>query len=394
MSGKRNIKGFGKTYHYLQDPALRTKETGDALLSIEGAEFSGVNFQYLIWKNIRFVNCDFAGAYETKLERLEKSVFENCKFVGIHDFGDMVDVTLRRCAFGGEANVMGDPGSKRLVFEECNFVGTDSNRNHWGAVGGYGEAAFVRCKGKWFDFSGHTRLTIIDCQFESVSSKHDPREVGGVLAPMLIERSKLGGTFDMIVTRIESLTIRDTQIDILDMNNATVTGDILMERVRGNSIRAGVVSVRNLTLRNCQLNNDGNTAFMTAVQGSEQLLIDNCTISGGMLKGVSLGAGRPLEANEWSATPKNKNTTIRTSKLSYLDATWFETQYLRIDNTQIERADISHGRIGTLELNDATFGFTLDLSQTQVKEFKQSGGSDLRKLGGFKVEGSNVKLPR
>ena len=56
---KRNIREFGKTFDYLKDPSLRLKETGDTLLIVENAEFSGEKFEGMEWRNIRFVNCIF-----------------------------------------------------------------------------------------------------------------------------------------------------------------------------------------------------------------------------------------------------------------------------------------------------------------------------------------------
>lgn len=61
VGGKRNIKSFGRTYDFLQDPERRKKETGDSLLIIEDADFSGVDFKGLVWKNIQFKNCSFRG---------------------------------------------------------------------------------------------------------------------------------------------------------------------------------------------------------------------------------------------------------------------------------------------------------------------------------------------
>lgn len=334
-----------------------------------------------------------ASGYETKLEGLEKSVFENCKFVGIHDFGNMVDVTLRRCAFGGEANVMGDPGSKRLVFEECNFVGTNSNRNHWGAVGGYGEAAFVRCKGKWFDFSGHTKLTIIDCEFESVSSKHDPREVGGVLAPMLIERSKLRGTFDMIVTRIESLTIRDTQIDVIDMNNATVKGDILMERVKGGYIRVAVKNdAGNFSLKDSQLyggsSNVNETNYVYA-GGFKNVLIENCAFSSGSLDQTIIAGGFDPDIKN-PPSVLTQNYVIRKSKFPIFDASFLNAEHVVLQGNEIGALNLSSSRIGQLEVTGNTIARSVDFSNTQVKEGKVQSLA----RGQAKLEGSNIKLPR
>ncbi|PIF75906.1 hypothetical protein CLU95_3059 [Variovorax sp. 54] len=385
MSSKPNIKSFSRIYRYLQDPALRTRETGDALLTIEGAEFSGLNLQGLVWRHVKFVNCDFAGAYEIKLDRLEKSTFEHCKFVGIHGFGDMVDVTLHRCAFGGETYVMGYSDSKRLVFDECNFVGTDSNRNHWGAVGGYGEAEFVRCKGKWFDLSGLTKLTIRDCEFETVSSKHDPREVANVHAPVLIERSKLRGSFNMVASSIQSLIIRDTVIDTLGLTGATIKEELLMERVRGGSVEAIVKGAQRLTVRDSQFTpptSGGKFVFNLASNDAQEVLIENTSVLGDNIL-VDIGGG-----------PHTESLVFRKSKFTRLDLQYAHAKHLLLENFEANSVRLNDARIGKLELSSAVFSLTLDLSNTQVHEFKKTGGTNLKKLGGLKLDGSNIKLPQ
>jgi uncharacterized protein YjbI with pentapeptide repeats len=384
MSRKRNIKSFGKTYGYLQDPARRTRETGDALLTIENAEFSGVDFQGQTWRNVKFVDCDFAGGYEIKLERLEKSLFENCKFVGIHSFGDMVDVRLFRCAVGGESYLMGYSDTKRLIFEQCNFIGTKSDRNHWGAVGGYGEAEFVQCKAKWFDLSGHMKLTIIDCELESVSSKHDPREVEGRHAAVLIERSKLLNSFDMIATNIQSFTIRDTVIDgTLDLSNATVKGDILIERVRGGSVKAIVRGAQRLVVKSSRFTPSVGVEFefKLASNDAREVLIEDTSILGENLV-ADIGGG-----------PQTLSTIFRNTQITELDLQYIHTAYLLLQGLQADRVLLSDARIGQLEFSMANFARSLDLSGTQVKSFKQTGGTALRKFGGLKIDGSNIKLP-
>ncbi|BEP65528.1 MULTISPECIES: hypothetical protein [unclassified Variovorax] len=385
MSSKPNIKNFSRIYRYLQDPALRTRETGDTLLTIEGAEFSGLNLQGLVWRHVKFVNCDFAGAYEIKLDRLEKSTFENCKFVGIHGFGDMVDVTLHRCAFGGETYVMGYSDSKRLVFDGCDFVGTDSNRNHWGAVGGYGEAEFVRCKGKWFDLSGLTKLMIRDCEFEAVSSKHDPREVANVHAPVLIERSKLRGTFNMVASSIQSLIIRDTVIDTLDLTGATIKEGLSMERVRGGTVEAIVKGAKRLAVRDSQFTPPalvGKFAFTLASNDAQEVLIENTSILGDNIL-VDIGGG-----------PHTESLVFRKSKFTRLDLQYAHAAHLLMEEFEANSVRLNDARIGKLELSSAAFALTLDLSNTQVHEFKKTGGTDLKKLSGLKLDGSNIKLPQ
>ncbi|MDN4590699.1 hypothetical protein DBA29_19660 [Xenophilus aerolatus] len=387
---KTNIKSFGKPYTYLKDPELRTKETRDAQLVIKDALFSGVDFKYLTWKNIRFVNCDFAGGYEIKLTAMENCAFESCKILGIHDFGAMNKVRFYKCLSGGASNWGGNVGSKEVFFEECRFIGETSDRNQQGSVGAYGEAVFVNCKAKWFDIAAETRLEIRGCEFEDITCGPGLHSEDG--APVVIEGSKLLGEFRMHPARLASLTIRDTQLDLLDLTGATVKGDVVIERVKGGALKAGFAS-RNFTLKDSQIYGpaeQGKPVFDTAIAASETFLIDNVQFASGLQDLVGVGEGRALGANEWSATPRNKMAIIRNSRLPRIDASWLETQHLQLQGNEIGSLDVSNSRIGQLEISGNTINRGVDFSHTQAKQANvQRLRSDQAKL-----EGSNLKLPR
>ena len=86
--GKPNIASFGKIFAYLKDPALRSKEVGDAVLTVEGAEFSGERFEGMEWRNIVFKNCDFIGGCAqpvlTQSLVLRNSRFESLRSSGLN----------------------------------------------------------------------------------------------------------------------------------------------------------------------------------------------------------------------------------------------------------------------------------------------------------------------
>ncbi|MNT16298.1 hypothetical protein D3C72_1513910 [compost metagenome] len=62
---------------------------------------------------------------------------------------------------------------------------------------------------------------------------------------------------------------------------------------------------------------------------------------------------------------------------------------------EIGEADFTNTRAEVLELDDVSFTKSVNMSGAQIKEFKQSGMTDLKRLGrSLKLEGSNIKLPR
>ncbi|CAN5879675.1 hypothetical protein BH11PSE13_BH11PSE13_14220 [soil metagenome] len=392
MATKRNIRTFGKAFAYLKDPALRTKETNDAPLVVEQALFNGETFDTQVWRSVRFVGCEFAGAYEVKLDGLHDCTFENCRFTGIIGWGRAERVVFTNCqAFGGETNIAADVGSKDVRFEDCSFHGGDEDPNHWGTMGAYGQAEYVRCTAKWFSVFGFDRLVLKDCVLEDVKLRTDSHANSGSgyqSSTVLIEKCALRGRFRALAGNYQSLTIRDTNIDNLDLSNATFKGDVMMERLRGGIIKAGVKSARSFTLANSEVLGSGGVTFEMAMDSVQQVLLENVNFGTGLTAKVNLGPGRPLKENEWNAVPTNKAAVIRNCTLPIVNASWLESQQLTLDGNTIGSINLSNGRIGKLELSGNAIARSVDFSNTQAKE------SRVRPLatGQAKLDGSNVKV--
>lgn len=387
MSNKTNIRNFGNIYRHLADPELRRKEAGDAELVVKNAIFSGERFQYLTWKNVRFVNCDFAGAYEIKLEAMENCTFDNCKIVGIHDFGVMCNVHFYRCLSGFNANWGGNTGSKKVLFEECRFIGSDSDQNHQGAIGTYGEATFVRCVIKWFAVTGYTKLVLQNCECEDVRTSLNNEEIG---AAVLIEKCKLRGSFDMVPASLQSLTIRDTQIDLLDMNNASVRGDILMERVKGGYANVYVKEARSLTVRDSQFYGNGGKFFEAYAGGIRAIEIDSVAFGGDLTsEPVTIAGGTGADLS--TVRPRvNDSIIMRKSKMPRLSTHHVNTALYQLQDCEIGSLDLSSSRIDQLEIAGNTIARSVDFSNTQVKEGKVQPLAS----GQAKLDGSNIRPPR
>lgn len=413
MSGKKNIKDFGKTFNYLSDPALRKKDMGDAQLVVEGAEFSGVRFKGQEWRNIKFVNCDFAGAYEIKQALIEKSSFEGCKFAGIFNLGVLKQVRFVRCLISGSSHVVGDTGSLDVTFEQCEQIGKDPEPNHWGSFGSYGEVAFIKCKAKWTNVTGETQHLIRDCDFESVDC--GVSDDGGGSA-VLIENSRLLGDFDMRPAMLLSLTIRDSTIGTLNLSDATVKGDILMERVNAEKMNLAVASGKAINLSGVKISGSGQKVFYLAANRVTSVLLNDCVLPSAPDSEAPWVGGAEQEPAYKSRPPVSQSVTLKNMKASRIDATYLNTARLLVEGGNFQEVDMRNGRIGSLEISNTSiastlnlgssvvdslmlssvvFSKTLNLSNTQIKEFKQFGGTDIGKLGrNLNKEGSNIKLPR
>lgn len=383
-SGKQHLREFGKTFAYLKDPGLRAKETGNSLLTINNAEFSGVSFQGLTWKSIRFVNCDFVGAYEIKLSAMQDCVFENCKLVGIHDFGVMNRVKFYKCLSGSNSNWGGQVNSKHVVFDGCQFIGSDPDRNHQGAIGTYGEASFISCKVKWFDLVGDTGITITGCELEDVACHPD---VDGLGAHVLIELCKLQGAFCLTPANLLSLTIRDTVMENLDLSDTTVKGDILIERVKGGYINAYVKQAKRLQIRDSQIHGNGKKIFEAFAGGIGEIDIDKVTFGGDVsTEPVTIAGGTGLDLENVRARISN-SFSMRNSKVPRLSTHHMNTAAYALQNCQVDSLDLTNSRIDKVELTGNTIARGVDFTNTQVKESKVQ---PLAK-GQAKLDGSNIK---
>jgi uncharacterized protein YjbI with pentapeptide repeats len=388
---KTNIKSFGKIYSHLQDPALRTKDIGDSMLVIDGAEFSGVNFADLIWRNLRFVNCDFIGAYEIKLERLEQSLFENCRFGGIHSFGDMVDVKFLRCQARGRTFIQGQSDSKNLVFEKCSFVGKSSEPNEWGSVGSYAQATFMACEAKWFNLRGHSKLDLVDCSIEDVNAV-PWHEHGG--SHVFIDKCKLRGTLDLSGggSLLLSLTVQDTVLENLDLRDATVKGDVTMKRIKGGYINAYVRQAGGLRIRNSQILGNGRKIFEAYAGGIQSIEIDTVVFGGDLSsEPVTIAGGFSLKSAD-RISNISQSIDIRNSTIPTLDASYLHTQRLVLQDNQIMRANMSNSRVADLEISGTRITGKLDFHGTQATQQKVdlSVGSTFGRVD--QMDGSNIRL--
>ncbi|MET3514724.1 uncharacterized protein YjbI with pentapeptide repeats [Pseudacidovorax sp. 1753] len=392
MSKKTNIRNIEKSFNYLDNPDWRKRELGDDVLVIRDAEISGINFIDLSWSNLHFINCDFFGIYQIKLKSLRNTTFEDCRFAGVVSWGKANNLRYIRCRTGGRSIVLDYSGSSNVLLEDCDFLGSDPDPNHWGGIGSRGDATFVRCRMKWFSLAGYKQINLESCETADVKIWTDSRANSGedyFSSSVKIESSKLRGKFDMAACDLQSVTIKDTYLDFLDLSGAEIKNDVLIERVRGGYLNASAHSMGKLTISQCQiLGRRKNFSFEVGMDSAEEVLIEHCNFGTDPTLSVGLGAGRPLEPNEWTTTPKNKYALIRNSTLPVMDASWLESRHLRLENNTIGSVDISDSRIGKLEISGNTISREVNLQGTKVKESKIQPLAKAQ----LKLDGANIRL--
>ncbi|WP_143120466.1 MULTISPECIES: hypothetical protein [unclassified Variovorax] len=395
MVDKKNIRSFGKTYDYLRDPALRQKETGNSQLLVDGAEVSGANFHDVAWHNIKFVKCDFVGGYEIKLSELRNCIFENCRFAGIINWGIATSIRFVRCQAGGQSNVIDFSGSSDIRFETCVFVGTDPNPNNWGGIGSRGDATFVDCKAKWFDLAGYKQIVMDRCETQDVGIWTDSAANSGTShesAVVVIKHSKLRGSFGMVASDLQSLTLHDTVLENLDLRDATVKGNVVMERIKGGYINAYVKQAGGLRIRNSQILGNGRKIFEAYAGGIQSIEIDTVVFGGDLSsEPVTIAGGFSLKSFD-RISNISQSIDIRNSTIPTLDASYLHTQRLVLKDNQIMRANMSNSRVADLEISGTRITGKLDFHGTQAAQQKVdlSAGSTFGRVD--QMDGSNIRL--
>ena len=390
-----HVTNLAQGLGYLKNPALRAKEIGDAPLVVANSVFSGQEFQDVEWRNIRFVNCQFRGAYHIKLARMENCVLENCRFAGIFGWGVQNQVKFISCTIVDGSHLWGAENSVDVVYERCRLKGTSDDINRWGSVGSYGDAAFIQCTGQRMSILGHAKLTLRECEFENIGCAIDGKETPGLVPDLLIEKCKLVGLFDAVPSSFQSLTIRDSSIGTLDLTGVTIKGDVLLERVKGTRIIGAVeaAGANSLTLRDSEITGDAEGVCNFYAGAFKRVLVEN--VNFGSVEGEPVGIGGGYEIDDIGPQPQlTQSVVFKNVKTHSLRSAGLSAGLLRLENVEVDEANFCEGLSDSLEFNKLRVAKHIDLSKTRVKQFKQTGGTDLRQLGsGLKLEGSNIKLP-
>lgn len=384
--GQAHIRTFGKAFNYLKDPELRKKEMGDATLTVEGAEFSNERFDGMEWRDLLFKNCNFTGAYDIGPSTMEDVVFQDCNFSGVLSFGIASRVRFLRCNWKGKPVMFAEKGSKNTVFEDCSFSSSSSEPNSWGAVGSYGESDFLRCKAKWFNLRGHAKLSIVGCEFQDVDCATDERN-SGVSAVVSIERSKLRGTFGMVAADLQSLTIRDTVMDNLDLTNATIKGDVVIERVKGGSMQIGIKEgAGSFTLKDSQVYGNGDAICYIYAGAFKSVLVEKSIFGGDVTKPTVIGGG--FDPDIKSAQPTaTQSFVLRGNKVPFLRSGYLNAGHVVIEGNAVDSLDLQQSRVDDLEIANNTITRSVNLTGAQAKKSKVQPFAK----GQAKLDGSNIK---
>ncbi|TDK61289.1 hypothetical protein [Sapientia aquatica] len=403
MSKKTHISQLGKSFEYLQNPVLRSQEIGEQLLIIKDAFVADITFSKIKWENIQFVNCDFAGGYQIKLDELNNCRFIECNFEAIINWGTQTNVQFLRCKTYGGSNIIGDRGSKNVIHEECEFIGKTEDRNNYGFIASYGEVTFSQCHLTWFSLMGSTALTIIDCKLIGAKILTDNLPNSGPdfdRSSIYIKGSVLIGLTKMINANLTNLTILNTHYESIDLTNATFTGDFRMEQCQGGNTKILVKErAQNFTIKNCHMQSNSKEKFRFYIACSAQTaFIDGLKIQNSSeVAEIRFGAqgGIEIENGVEVIYPPEfaRKITISNTSIPQFNFEYSAANYFLIKDCEFDRANFRKSRYNKLEIINTRISRQIDFTDTKVDE------QNIEFIAGFKnrielTDGSNVRIPR
>ncbi len=396
---KPSIRRVGKAFDYLKDEKLRMADMGDQEIIVSNADISGESFDNA-WQHFRFVNCDFKGTYEQLQPRLtQQCVFENCRFSGVINFGKMSDVRFIRCqALDPNSILSSYEGSVGVVYEDCEFIGTEKDLTYKGMVGTKGEVSFLRCKFKYFDILAYTKLTLKECETEDIriwssANKKFPLNT-------YIENCKLHNLFDAVIPLTSSLSVLNSYVDTFNLKGSTdrasavVQGDLFFENIKGGIIDLRVEEgAHSLIIRNSQLiGGQRNGAYAGAFQS---VLIEDCSFginTDGASRAINISGGFDFKKKKDPQPQPYKTQSIifRRTNSSFFRSAGLNTKLLRIENCNWGSAELEESQIERLEIIGTTISRMINFTRTQAKSQSINLLKSPNRVD--KLEGSNIKL--
>ncbi|MDR1849163.1 MAG: hypothetical protein LBQ75_03910 [Zoogloeaceae bacterium] len=391
LFGKQRARDLGKVYEYLKDVDLRIKETGKQRIMIKSTDFSGEEFSGE-WGHFDFVDCEFQSQYLIGLDWLVNCTFTNCYFNGIFGFGNAENVSFLQCKFVKESNISFLDESKDLIFDQCQFINHNADRNHRGAIFSDSEVFFIKCRGENFALYGYKKLVlrnfvsngVIDLGTASPGEYIDKSQMP--YSDFLLEDCDFTRGLEIVNPKFNNFTMRNCKVDIFKTARSVVLGDMLIENIKKGHLDLSNTDFKGkLTVRNCSFftHFEGFSFWCRAIITTHTLIED--VICGTYPTNVS-GSGEYSTEESRLPVTINKSFIIRNCDIPHLHVDWAQTEHLRIENCKCDTLLIRNGRIGKLEIIDCSLK-KLDVSNTQVQE------QDVRVPAGCETlsAGSNLK---
>ncbi|SEJ80655.1 MULTISPECIES: hypothetical protein [unclassified Variovorax] len=200
----------------LQKEYIRLLDSSAAAMTIAGADMTPGAFVGVVWRNLTFTGCDFAGDGNVRLASMTDCTFVDCQFLAPnHDFGVMQKVSFSQCRSVGRSVFCGRDGSSGVVFDGCTFSGGGSAPAEFEGIGCTGEVVFRNCTGSGDVLVAGTRLMMESCQFDNMTFAIGRQRSRGapLAATVVIDHSQGTGVWRMVDGRMKTSHIRNSSFE-------------------------------------------------------------------------------------------------------------------------------------------------------------------------------------
>jgi len=206
----------------------RLLEGGASPTTVAAADMSASSFSGVVWENLTFSGCDFAGSKNIQLSAMSNCRFIDCRFLAPdHDFGKMTNVHFTQCRSVGRSIFGGTDGSTGVEFEQCMFSGGRAAPQSLEGIGCTGEVSFRNCTGQGEVLVSGTRLTVENCRFGSMTfAIGRPRKRGTPLsASILFDGCQGTGVWRIAEGRMQDSDIRNSSFEEILFDGMEGAGD-------------------------------------------------------------------------------------------------------------------------------------------------------------------------
>ncbi|WP_137924706.1 hypothetical protein [Cupriavidus sp. 2SB] len=404
----KKIEDMPHEYALLMHPEQRRAALGDAQLKISNADIGmgGTDFYRKEWEGIHFYNCNFYGVIHLAI--LRNCVFEHCQFPGSNFQSLAVDnvLFLRTDTLGGAYLMSGASSqSKNVRFVECDFGGDDANPNRYGAIS-FHDVSYERCTGQYMVVKGHGVVIYRDCRFGPIYAANGSKTSRKIRrATTYIENCTFKGQTDIARSMLTSLTIRNSNFEVLEIGKSTVEGDVLIEDVQAGAMYGEFWTARSITIRNSNFRginvnpkdwyHELYRALDCAVSKENLDKLQAVTVE-------NVECGRD-DLEEWWLAHQiddevtgcwilggRATTVIRNCKIPKALLA-LQSANVLIDNYEGEKASFVSSKMGSLTFRATNITQAIDFTGVQVQKLDAKG---LNRFTGQKIvlEGSNVSL--
>lgn len=387
---KSDISAMSDQYAMLMNIGLRRSRLQNAPLMIKNAVFRHA-IHALVCENTQFDHCDFTEEAAINVKSFNNVKFSHCTMDGSKiSSGIWRDVLFDACSGRGEFDILGDEGSRNVVFDKCRFTGPPPaegsfHENNFGSAGTYGVASFVNCDLTYMSIEGPEGLSIKDSRLNKVKATVQRKR-----GDLYLEKVDIKEYLNLTSGIFSSVVMKKVRYDYMDMDS--VNADAFVMEDSSGHFAGKLMVVNQMRFRQSSFSahvapqdatqrEDGGFSLIYSTIGA--LSVEDVQFSGrngALFLGGAVNLlykkdepkfGGPIGYTKYR-TISIKNTSLKGAFLSYM-----KSGELSVDQCDIDTTDFSNSQIDKISIIGSTLSGKVDFSDTVIGRF--SAHDNIRK---------------